>query len=515
MLINHKATKTVKDETIREVCGTISATMGSNGKVVVCDKNGIAHPTKDGVTVARAMRFGNPEKDIIASMIAECCIRTDTVCGDGTTTTAFLLKEFYTNFNHQISYRTKQLLNQYTQETIDVLKKLSTEVDIDSTLLRDVMMTTSNNDQRIVEKVLEIYKANPHLPNLDLHPSGTDKDEIQEKSGCTWAGGYFAPDFSNLGNGSAEVYTDYRPVLLSATANGLDSEEAVEKFCEYTRDYVKQGGTYLIICRMADDVTQQTIRNLNATIGRVAYKMVNIRAMGSSGISIINDIAVAMNVKMRTELVGDYLEYREDGDYPRATITSSHFNIAQTNDHHRECLAKAIDAVRETIEELTVEQRNQAIGKIIMGRLNILSGGSVTLYVGGQTESEIKERIDRFQDVARVCKSALQAGVLQGCGYSLLQAATVLTTAHPKCNIADDYARALRAQTTFLLGDWEEEGLFTNLATGQKATTPGELNIWDAALATCTALEASVSMAIMLMDTDSIIMNSRLSEVRF
>lgn len=518
MYVNYKETQSVKDETVREVCGAVKSTMGPNGSVVVCDKSGKPHPTKDGVTVAKAMRFDDPTKDLISTMIAECCLRTDRICGDGTTTTAFLLNEFYTRFKHQISFRTKKLLRQYTDEVLDVLKVMSTEVDINSTLLSDVLMTTSNNDPIIVNKVLEIYRENPHLPDLEFRDSGDDQDLVQYRTGCTWPGGFSSPDMSNLGNGLTENFMgtgDYRPVLIADKIRGLDNKEAVVKFVELTEEYVRSGGTYLIICRGMDEMTEASIKQMNSNVGRKAFKIIKINAAGSSGVSLVNDIATVLGTEMMTELMGNPNVYLDRREFPSVSVNVTQFSVAGYNTEHKLNLERAIDAVRQQIKELDVEQRNSALGKIIKSRLNILSGGSVTVYVGGVTESDIKERRDRFEDVGRVCRSALSNGVLEGCGYSLAQVSKVLTTKYPDCDIADTYASVLRQQTVYLMQkDYDQIDEYVNLATGETGKTPGAINVWDAALATCTALEAAVSMAITLMDTDSIIMNSRLSDVR-
>ncbi|AGB07296.1 chaperonin [Vibrio phage VP4B] len=517
MYVNYKETQTLKDETVREVCGAVKSTMGPDGNIVVCDKSGRPHPTKDGVTVAKAMRFDDPTKDLISTMIAECCLRTDRVCGDGTTTTAFLLNEFYTRFKHQISFRTKKLLRQYTDEVLEVLKMMSTEVDIDSTLLADVLLTTSNNDEVIVNKILEVYRENPHLPDLEFRDSGDDQDQVQYRNGCTWPGGFNSPDMSDLGTGLTEQFHgrgDYRPILVADKIRGLDSKEEVLKFVELTQDFVKAGGTYLIICRGADELTEAAIKQMNSTVGRKAFKIIKINAAGSSGISLVNDIALVLGTEMMTELMSNENVYKDDRQFPMVSVNITQFSVHGVLGEHQMNLDRAIDAVKKQIAELDVEQRNSALGKIINSRLNILSGGSVTIYVGGVTESDIKERRDRFEDVGRVCRSALSNGVLQGCGYSLAQVAKVLETKYPECDIADTYASVLRQQTVYLMQkDFDDIKEYVNLATGEVGATPGEINVWDAALATCTALEAAVSMAITLMDTDSIIMNSRLSEV--
>ncbi|AUR80941.1 chaperonin groEL [Vibrio phage Aphrodite1] len=519
MLYLTKETKRIRTEAVMEVTSAVTSTMGPEGKVVVCDKNGIPFPTKDGVTVAKALRFEDPSKDMFATMVAECCLRTDKICGDGTTTTAFLLNKIYSRFNHLISFNTKKLLREYTQELVGYLNELSTKVDVESDLLRQVMMTTSNNDERIVNKVLEIYRDNPHLPELLFKEANDDQDQVQASHGCSWPGGFASPEFSTLGNGAPEVFMEndgYRPILVSGRIDGLDNEEAVSKFIEYTREYVEKGGTYLIMGRSIESVTEQTLKTFNSKCGRVAYKAVVLRAAGSSGVSIMNDIATVLDAKMHTQLVEDHPEYRVPKDYPIARITSAAVSFAGSTLTHKASLDKAITNVQNELKELNVDQRHSALGKIIEHRLRILSGGTVTLYVGGITESDIRERIGRFEDVARVCVSALSNGVLQGCGYSLILAGKKLVAKHPECEIVEGLWSVLKSQSEYLmLTEYKDGMIYTNLATGEQGTEPGKLGVWDAALATTTALEAATSMAITLMDSETLILNSRLSEVRF
>lgn len=522
MLISTKATRQLKDEVVREVCNAVTATMGPDGRVVILDDSGIPHPTKDGVSVARGMRFDNPEKDLISHMIAECCIRTDDKCGDGTTTTAFLLNAFYEQFKDRINFQTKRLLNQYTKDCLDVLKQMAAAnpLNIDSSLLYDVMMTTSNNDPVIVDKVLEIYRAHPHLPDLELRESDDDQDKYHAKSGCSYPGGFASPAFSNLGNGLLETYRgdgDYRILVLSGRLDGLDNQAAIEQFVMHTQDYVNQGGTYVILCRSVDEMTENTLNAMNSRANRKAYKVVTIRAAGSAGVSLMNDISLLLNTQMVSELLQDHPEYRvERKDLPVIHMNASMFTVAGYTPEHKEWLGAAIDNVKHTLKELDVEQRASALGRIVRSRLNILVGSSVTVYVGGLSASDIKERKDRFEDVGRVCKAALTNGVLEGCGYTLAQVSKVLEVKYPDCEIAKDFGRVLRSQSAYLMKcDYSDDMIYTNLATGETGKRPGELNIWDAALATQTALEAAVGMAILLMDTDSVVLNSNFSAPRF
>jgi chaperonin GroEL len=55
-----------------------------------------------------------------------------------------------------------------------------------------------------------------------------------------------------------------------------------------------------------------------------------------------------------------------------------------------------------------------------------LIGGVAIVYVGGQSELEMKEKKDRVEDALHATKAALQEGILPGGGIALLNAAEYL-----------------------------------------------------------------------------------------
>ncbi len=70
---------------------TVKVTLGPKGRNVVLDKGyGAPHITKDGVTVAREIEFGDRFANLGAQMIRAIASRTQDHAGDGTTTATVL-----------------------------------------------------------------------------------------------------------------------------------------------------------------------------------------------------------------------------------------------------------------------------------------------------------------------------------------------------------------------------------------------------------------------------------------
>lgn len=514
MLLDAKRTREVINEAVMETTNAITSTLGPNGSVVICDFSGIPSPTKDGVSVAKAMRHELPEKDLIARMISEGCKRTDDMCGDGTTTTALLLKNFYFEFKDIINFKTKFKLNQLVTKTVNRLNELKVDVDIDSDILRNVMLTTSNNDQEMVESVLQIYRDNPHLPKLALKEGSTDLDEVQNNGACSWPAQYANPVLSPGGTGQSVKLNNYRVAVTSGEIN-LDGSN--EDLTELLRTLLTSNDVRLVL--VGRGITKDSeyfiskFNELQARNGKeLAIIPVSVSAAGSSGVGLMGDIAGSLGVTLRPDLNQSFVEYDPSVPYDIGAdivISNNRLTLFRTTELHDERVNNTLAKVKETLDGLTAEQRNSAIGNIIRHRFSILNGGDVVVFIGGLSSSDIKERLARFQDVGRVCQSALVNGVLEGCGYSLAKISDELIAEDPEDEITRRFAKVLRSQTILLMGEWKEGMTFINLATGEEGKTPKEINVWDAALATITALEASMKIAILLMDTSNIIMKAK------
>jgi chaperonin GroEL (HSP60 family) len=195
-------------------------------------------------------------------------------------------------------------------------------------------------------------------------------------------------------------------------------------------------------------------------------------------------------------------------------------------------------------------------------RIRNLRGELVTIFVGGETYSDVKERIDRFEDVVKAVKSALVNGVVPGVGSSLVTAGARAIMKQTTALSIPDVSKALFGSLDILSGKFKpatEEEInvqfqillklallcwspylhlmsqvdgkpmknpastntiggdiipnCVNLATGAKGTSE-ELGVYDTAFATITALKGGLQTAKILANASSILLGEKLSAVR-
>ena len=88
---------------VRKTTEIVSKTMGPVASNVIIDEYGTPRVTKDGITVIKSVELDDEFENIAAKMIREASDKTNSQSGDGTTGTAVLLEQIFTNGLKQTS----------------------------------------------------------------------------------------------------------------------------------------------------------------------------------------------------------------------------------------------------------------------------------------------------------------------------------------------------------------------------------------------------------------------------
>ena len=82
-------------EGVKKVADAIKITMGPAGKGVALDTGfGGVEITRDGASVAKFIKFSDPELNMGADLVRKAAESTEKSAGDGTSTTSILISEF-------------------------------------------------------------------------------------------------------------------------------------------------------------------------------------------------------------------------------------------------------------------------------------------------------------------------------------------------------------------------------------------------------------------------------------
>ena len=119
----------------------------------------------------------------------------------------------------------------------------------------------------------------------------------------------------------------------------------------------------------------------------------------------------------------------------------------------------------------------------------IFTSGIATIYIGGYSQFEVKEKLDRVEDAVRATDCAVREGYLPGGGFSLEIAANVE-------NCSEKMKEILKVPRKLLNH---------NIQTPQEAVKMG---IIEPYIVTKTALENAVNIATTVLTCDCAILQN-------
>ena len=533
-------TQALVTDVVNRVRQAVVATMGPNGKLGFISVGTGAKVTKDGVTVAKAIRFDDPRQELINRVITEAAIKTDTECGDGTTTTVMLTALLYEIFLAYPGYRDQKYIEELVGDVVSELKRISISVNVNSHELYQLALTSSNSDHELAKAVIDIYKeSTDRFPEIELKEGQLPTDKIVRSNGLPVKMHYSNPSFSQFGNGAESDFTDFIPVVVDSNL-GRDSDPT-EALSKLAKKYGVPGSsakpTVLIIARSIEHDVNSLLMGVNSTPGSlVKFVGINTNFGGSIGTLLMQDIAAMFGAPTFQNI--------NDASLMEIPTVTSTLTVGSSRSILKDLSPETIKALKQRADEIEQELNGYEMGdrfsvraKFSEARARDLRGELVTIFVGGETYSDVKERIDRYEDVVKAVKSALANGVLPGVGVGLASAACLALVEHSRAavdarqqQIINDIAvmcfqihNHLMAQSSptnpdlFIKVRWNGEAAqylpCFNLATGETGTSM-DLGIYDTAFAVITALKGGLQTAKILANASSIIISDKLGAVR-
>ena len=138
---------------LNELANAVKVTLGPKGRTVVIEKDMGPHVTKDGVSVARSIRFSDREKNLGATLIREASEKAAADAGDGTTTCTILTQAIVNDGHKFVSgdnnpNNIKRGIDKAVEFVVKYLESIASPVDnLDE--LENIALVSSNGDIEI------------------------------------------------------------------------------------------------------------------------------------------------------------------------------------------------------------------------------------------------------------------------------------------------------------------------------------------------------------------------------
>jgi chaperonin GroEL len=411
---------------VKKIVDAIRVTLGPQGRNVVLAQSAVIdygvhnlplHITKDGATVARGFDLEDYFEKVGVMIIKECTTKTVDQAGDGTSSCAILAhamleKAIALVDNGANPMELKKAIDIAVEDVIEQLKLLSTPLKGDLERIRQIATISANNDTEIGKWIADAFEKIGDEGIIDLEPSKNVNTSIRISDGYKWEQSWTSPLF--ITNREKQIVELENPLIL-IYHNRINHHIQVMKALEICQG---AGRPLLIIC---EDAVEEGLAFmvLNVLQGRVKVCAVKAPAFGEDRRIEMEDIALLTGGSYISDVRGiNIKELAIDnlGQAKKVIVTKEETIIIGGN-------GKAIDIENHT-NELRMnlaEAKNEDEKYPIEKRIAKLKGGVAVIQVGAATETEMREKLDRFDDSVRAVKAAISDGFVAGGGTTYLR----------------------------------------------------------------------------------------------
>ena len=403
---------------IDKLADAVVATMGPNGRNVVISKPGeYPQSTKDGVTVAKSISLEDPIEELGVQMVKQAAIQTANVAGDGTTTSTLLAREMVkaglSHLNNGANaVEIKRGIDTAVKQVVNALRNNAEDVTSEEQL-EQIATISANNDPEVGKLIATAMGKVGRDGVVTIEESKSGETYLETVEGIQFNRGFKSPYF--VTNNTTMTAGLTNPYILIADHRFTKVKELLPVL-----EGVSGTGRSLLI--IAQDIDNEALATLvvNKMRGTLSVCAVKAPEFGDRQKLLMEDIAILTGGEVFSTEKGmklDKFSWDWFGESRNVNVTKEQTTIVDGKGDSGRIEAR-IEALQQQIEQANspfeVEKLQERLSKFV--------GGVAIVHVGGNTETEMKEKKDRVDDALNATKAAIEEGIVPGGGAALLYA---------------------------------------------------------------------------------------------
>ena len=404
---------------IDKLSNAVTSTLGPNGRNVVISKPGeYPQSTKDGVSVAKAITLEDPIEELGVQLVKQAAIKTADVAGDGTTTSTLLATEMvkaglaHLN-NGANAVEIKRSIDTAVKSLVSVLKDDIAEDISSEEQLEQIATISANNDPEVGKLIATAMEKVGREGVVHIEESKSGETYLETVEGMQFDRGYKSHYFVTDNNTMSCTLDN--PMILMADSKFT----SVKELLPILEGVSNQNRSLLIV---AEDIDNEALATLIVNKMRGTIKVCAVKApdFGDRRKLILEDMSILTGGQVFSSEKGmklDKFQWEWFGEARLVTVTKDQTTIVDGKGD--------VEKIESRIDELQaqIEKANSAFEQEkLQERLAKFIGGVAIIHVGGNTESEMREKKDRVDDALHATKAAIEEGIVPGGGAALLQA---------------------------------------------------------------------------------------------
>ncbi|XP_015890662.3 chaperonin CPN60-like 2, mitochondrial [Ziziphus jujuba] len=411
---------------VSEVAEAVKVTMGPKGRHVIIEQPRKAPKvTKDGVTVAKSIKFSEKSKNVGADLVKQVAKATNTVAGDGTTCATVLTHAILTEGCKSIAAGVNVMdlrsgINIAVDAVITDLKSRALMISTPDEITQ-VATISANGEREIGELIARAMEKVGKEGVITVADGSTLDNELEVVEGMKLGRGYISPYF--ITDQKTQKCELENPLILIHEKKISDMNSLV-RILELA---VKANRALLVV---AEDVESDPLAMLILNKHRAGLKVCAIKApgFGENRKANLDDLAILTGGEIVSEDRGLTLDKAQPemlGTAKKVTVSLDD-TIILHGGGDKKLIEERCEELRTAMEKSTaVFDKEKA-----QERLSKLSSGVAVFKVGGASEAEVGERKDRVTDALNATRAAVEEGIVPGGGVALLYASKALEKLH-------------------------------------------------------------------------------------
>ena len=408
---------------VDQLADAVKVTLGPKGRNVVIEKKfGAPQITKDGVTVAKEIELEDRFENTGAQLVKGVASKTGDDAGDGTTTATILAQAIVNEGLKNVTAGAnpmdlKRGIDKAVTCVVDFIKENAEVVGDNYDKIEQVATVSANNDKEIGKLLADAMRKVSKDGVITIEESKSRDTHIGVVEGMQFDRGYLSAYFiTNSDKMECVMENPYILIYDKKISN-------IKDFLPILRPAAESGRPLLVI---AEDVDSEALTTLVVNRLQAGLKICAVKApgFGDRRKAMLEDIAILTGGTVISEEKGLTLEQATLdmlGTCEKVEVTKDNTTIVN-GAGDKQVIRDRVAQIKNEIENTTSSYDKEKLQE----RLAKLAGGVAVLYVGANSEVEMKEKKDRVDDALCATRAAIEEGVVAGGGTTYIRALDAL-----------------------------------------------------------------------------------------
>lgn len=410
---------------VDQLANAVKVTLGPKGRNVVIEKKfGAPQITKDGVTVAKEIELEDRFENTGAQLVKSVASKTGDDAGDGTTTATILTQAIVNEGLKNVTAGAnpmdlKRGIDKAVKAVVDYIQAHAEQVGDNYDKIEQVATVSANNDPEIGKLLADAMRRVSKDGVITIEESKTRDTSIGVVEGMQFDRGYLSGYFVTDADKMECVMENPYILIYDKKISNL------KDFLPILQPAAESGRPLMVI---AEDVDSEALTTLvvNRLHGGLKICAVKAPGFGDRRKAMLEDIAVLTGGVVISQEKGLKLEQATlemCGTAKKVVVSKDNTTIVD-GAGKKDSIADRVAQIKNEIANTTSSYDKEKLQE----RLAKLAGGVAVLYVGANSEVEMKEKKDRVDDALCATRAAMEEGVVAGGGTTYIRALDALKT---------------------------------------------------------------------------------------